>query len=178
MAKLTGYVLRTRVLPRWQPGDALDVSVRFGFPHCVLALSILEARGGGRTALLAEAIARSDEEFASLRAPVEDWSAYRNTLNHSFVARHAPDLSVHAERTSYALLIDQLWGWRNGTYEIHESVLQGYWSELKSVPLRWRYALQIPTTLLLHVILVIEPVHLPRLISKTRRRLTGSHRKP
>lgn len=31
MTRLTGYVLRTRVLPRWRRGDELDVTARSGW---------------------------------------------------------------------------------------------------------------------------------------------------
>ena len=171
MTKLTGYILRTRVLPRWQPGDALDCT-RSGFHHCVLALSILEERSGGRTGLLAGAIAVSDEDFVHLRAPVSDWSAFEHTLSHPFVVRYAPKLSQNAARTSYAVLVDFLWGWRIGRYHVDESVLQEYWSELSTLRWRWRDFLNIPVTLLEHAVLIVEPIHLPRLISRARRYLT------
>lgn len=170
--KLTSYVLRTGILPSRQPGDAID-SIRFGFHCCILAFAILDARNGGKTSLLADAIAVSDYDFAYFRGPVEDWYAYKTLLDHPFVARHAPDLSAHSDRASYAVLIDILWAWRKGLYEIDESVVDGYWAELRSVRLRWRDAFHIPIQLLLHLVLKVEPVYLPRIISQTRRRLTG-----
>jgi Glycosyl transferase family 2 len=173
MTKLTGYVLRTRVLPRWRQGDELDVTARAGFPHCVFALSILEAKPGSHAGLLSEAVAVADEDFVRLRTPVADWAAIQHTFEHSYVARHAPELAGDGERTAYAFLINILWGWRTGKYDLVESLHEEYWAELRKMRLRWRDTLHFPVTILLHFLLIVEPVHLPRLVVRLRQRLLG-----
>jgi glycosyltransferase involved in cell wall biosynthesis len=175
MTKVTAYVYRTRVLPRCERDEDRE-AMNTGFPHCVMALSILDARKGGRAALLADAIAISDDDFACLRTPVSDWTAYERTLAHPFVARHAPDLAHSAKRAGFALLVDFLWGWRNGTYAVEESFEEGYWSALRGLRSRWRDALQTPRILPFFAVLVLEPVRLPGLVSRIRRLLAPRRR--
>lgn len=171
--KLSAYILRRVAFGPRNRALMDHGGLPHGFPHCMLALCILDESKRPRTVMLGPAVASADEDFSKLRADPRDWRGIADVCAHPYVVRNAPRLASTATDRGYSQELNVLWAWRSGAYEIDASVEDGYWEILQNLPFRWRTLAANPSDLALYAILRLEPRRLPSLVSRLRKRLAA-----